>query len=327
VLYLIRHVESGRENQRHGQQRDMIAALGALVPPPRVRAETGRIFVEAEGEIGSAIGAIHGVWTFSPCVRCPIDELEPCALTLAALAARASGPTFAVRVRRVGARTPGRRELAARLGQAIRARFPELRVDLRRPTWTLGVEIRGTECYLFDQVIKGRDRVLGPAALPAGTPRFLVDHMLGRLAAWLRILGFDAEYARDEPDSVLLRRAAESSRVLVTRDRELARASGVSVLLLSSDHVDEQLVELLGRLRLRVSRRAMFSRCTSCNRELQALEKRDAEPLVPPIAYRLFDSFTRCPGCGKVYWRGGHYERILARVAPLIEGPAAGPSC
>ena len=75
--------------------------------------------------------------------------------------------------------------------------------------------------------------------------KFLADVMLGRLAKWLRILGYDTLYFRDMDDQELIRRAVRDSRILLTRDRELSKRDGFRVLLIADEDLESQLAQIL----------------------------------------------------------------------------------
>lgn len=151
-------------------------------------------------------------------------------------------------------------------------------------------------------------------------PRFLVDAMLGTLATWLRLLGYDARYCRALDDDALAGRARREGRVLVTRDRELARrrTAGRPVLIRSQD-LSRQWAELARSLRLRPRLGQALSRCAVCNRELEPLARAAARALVPPYVHATRRRFRRCPGCGRVFWRATHLHGISRRLRTLVE--------
>ncbi len=139
-------------------------------------------------------------------------------------------------------------------------------------------------------------------------PRFIADVMLGRLARWLRVLGYDTLYSSEMDDVELAQRARDEDRILLTRDVELARRRGLRVLLLTDDQIDAQLREVVRRLRL--STREAFSRCIDCNVPLVEIERAQARNFVPPYVFATQPRFRRCPTCGKVYWRGTHWAHM-----------------
>ena len=131
--------------------------------------------------------------------------------------------------------------------------------------------------------------------------------MLGTLAKWLRILGFDTCFDPDLDDHQLVRLARAEGRVLLTRDRELARRRGVQTLLVTSQELDEQIRQVLADLELGPTGPA---RCSICNEPLLALDREAARARVPAYVAETHDSFTTCPLCQRVYWRGSHWQQM-----------------
>lgn len=152
-------------------------------------------------------------------------------------------------------------------------------------------------------------------------PSFLLDGMLGSLARWLRILGYDSVYRKDAEDGELL--AALGDRYLLTRDRQLAQRAGARGLYLESDDLDVQLAEIARRfsLRLDLSR----TRCPTCNGELERAGKEEVKGSVAPGTLRAHEEFWRCRGCGKVYWHGAHWKNIIPRLEGISRGPGNSP--
>ncbi len=157
---------------------------------------------------------------------------------------------------------------------------------------------------------------------PNSPPRLLADVMLGRLAGWLRALGYDTLYFRDLDDAALARRALAEDRILLTRDRELARRRGLRVLLIHDDRVENQLRQVVRDLAL--SAQNEFSRCIECNIPLADLDRAQARDLVPPYVYATQPRFRQCPQCGKVYWRGTHWAHMRATLESAENGEKNG---
>lgn len=152
-------------------------------------------------------------------------------------------------------------------------------------------------------------------------PRFLADEMLGSLARWLRVMGYDAEYARDMRDDDILHRAVEEGRTLLTRDRELARKAGERGMLLHSDDGVEQLEEVVRQFDLVFNEER--TRCTLCNRDLVPIGPEEASERVPPRVLERHREFLSCPSCGRVYWKGTHWAGICAHVNEAIRRASA----
>lgn len=154
----------------------------------------------------------------------------------------------------------------------------------------------------------------GQGSYGGDSPRFIADLHLGRLAAYLRMLGLDTLYRNDYSDEELARVSAEEGRVLLTRDRRLLMRSQVNYgCCLRSVMPVEQLHELNRRYRL--SERAQpFQRCLRCNHPLQPVSKEAVLERLQPLTRRYYHEFALCPGCNQVYWRGSHtgsMERLI----------------
>lgn len=144
---------------------------------------------------------------------------------------------------------------------------------------------------------------------PAGEPRFLADAMLGRLARWLRLLGFDTAYDAAIGDPELARRAFEERRIVLTRDRALPEEWRLPrVIVLRAESLREQLRELAREIPIRGGR--PFSRCTHCNALLQEAAPLEVAAELPARVRASQTSFRRCSACRRVYWEGSHVARI-----------------
>lgn len=141
-------------------------------------------------------------------------------------------------------------------------------------------------------------------------PSFLLDGMLGSLARWLRIMGYDTEYLKDEKDDELLARQGE--RYLLTRDRQLAQRAGAMGFYLESDELDVQLSAAVERFGLRFD--VERTRCTACNGPLEKVPKDLVKERVAEGTWNGHQDFWRCRDCGKVYWHGAHWRNIRRRM-------------
>ena len=144
--------------------------------------------------------------------------------------------------------------------------------------------------------------------------KLLCDHMLGSLARWLRFMGYDTAYPEPGPDRVLIERAGAEGRILLTRDKELAaRAPGA--VQVRSDRLEEQIREVAAVLPLRLI--DPLSRCSICNEALVAVSGEAVESLVPEGVRSRHRAFWQCPSCHRVYWRGSHWDKMIARLDDL----------
>lgn len=182
---------------------------------------------------------------------------------------------------------------------------------------------RTIHCTCGERV--GLEQRLKPTP-PEDAPRFIVDAMLGRLARWLRTLGWDTAYDDFISDADLVRRALEEDRILVTRDRKLTEEWRIDgVLVLDANETVEQLAEVVTALDLARPDR-LFTRCRSCNEPLEPVTPSkiaDTPRLadrVPPRVLESHERFFRCPGCDRVYWEGSHTDRMRRTVDRVFEG-------
>lgn len=141
-------------------------------------------------------------------------------------------------------------------------------------------------------------------------PHFLVERTLGRLARWLRLLGWDAQLVERVPP------AGRQGWVVLTRRRALAGRAGV--LLLMSDLLEEQLSQVLDELDLEPLPEKRFSRCLDCNQQVVVINKDEAMTQAPEHVLHTAPHFTRCPQCGKVFWPGSHGTRAEARLDEML---------
>jgi uncharacterized protein with PIN domain len=142
--------------------------------------------------------------------------------------------------------------------------------------------------------------------------RFVVDGMLGSLARWLRILGYDTDYVNQRDDAELVRVARAEDRVLLTRDRELAGRRRVKSLLIESQSLDDQLAQLTAAFPLPPGSHP--SRCSVCNTVLVEAMPNEIAHRVPRYVLKRHTHFHRCPGCDRIYWRGSHWRNMQARL-------------
>jgi uncharacterized protein len=143
--------------------------------------------------------------------------------------------------------------------------------------------------------------------------------MLGALARWLRILDVDVAYDPKLDDAELVEKAVAEGRILLTRDRRLTERhlARDRHLLIRSDVVEEQVRQVLEELRLAPDPRRLLGRCLRCNLPLEPLDASLARARVPPFVARTQEEYRACPGCGRIYWRGTHVERMTRRLESL----------
>lgn len=175
-----------------------------------------------------------------------------------------------------------------------------------------GAEVGATYAYR-----SGDHIAVYPATEPAADPRFVLDVHLGRLAAYLRMLGFDTFYRNCFNDAEIAGVSADEGRILLTRDRGLLKRGNVrqGYWLRETDSW-RQAAEIVARYRLAGAIRP-FARCMACNTELIDAPQSRVRNRIPPRAAELFDQFRECPRCRRVYWKGSHYRRMEQWIATL----------
>ena len=147
--------------------------------------------------------------------------------------------------------------------------------------------------------------------------RFVVDVNVGRLATWLRVMGYDTVFPREGDDNDLVRIALREGRVLVTRDaaigmRRAARQGLMCVVCIVDDDLRSQLRQLARDLELDLKGR--FSRCVRCNELLHEAPREAVAGRVPPYVYQNQRSFMECPQCSRLYWRGSHWSGMISQL-------------
>ena len=145
--------------------------------------------------------------------------------------------------------------------------------------------------------------------------------MLGSVARWLRLLGYDAAYAGpDASDDEVLDRAEREGRFLATRDLELVQRSlkrGIGALLLKEASKEEQVLLLLMHAGAELDPSRFFTRCTECGELLAKVGKAEVVNEVPPAVAQSHEEFWRCPACSHVYWHGSHVTEIEKKILDL----------
>ena len=148
--------------------------------------------------------------------------------------------------------------------------------------------------------------------------KFIADVMVGKLARWLRVLGFDVVYSNTFSDDEIVRLAVAENRIILTRDTGFAsRRNLPQTLFVDSDHYKEQVRQVLRTFDLKEFK--IFSRCVECNSPLQEVDKEAVFERVPPYVYLTQERFAACPLCERVYWRGTHTEKMMQRIVSVLD--------
>jgi uncharacterized protein len=152
-------------------------------------------------------------------------------------------------------------------------------------------------------------------------PNFLLDAMLGTLARWMRIGGYDTEYKKNQTDNELIEETLRSGRILLTRDKDLAKKAfkkGLKIIYLKSESDEANLAFLVSELK--ISFDLSNSRCPKCNGLLKGVSKEEVKEKVPQRSYNTVEVFWICESCRSIYWRGSHWSRITETLELASSG-------
>lgn len=156
---------------------------------------------------------------------------------------------------------------------------------------------------------------------PAGELKFIVDENVGKLAKWLRLMGYDTVYFSGD-DSEMVATALRENRIILTRDtaivrRRLATTGRLRVVLLTTEDAEQQIGQVIGALGLGCRFRP-FSLCLECNRPLEERSKEEVKGRVPPYVFRTQEQYMECPACHRIYWRGTHWAAMTRKLEGFV---------
>ncbi|RKY38227.1 MAG: hypothetical protein DRP72_02210 [Candidatus Omnitrophota bacterium] len=147
--------------------------------------------------------------------------------------------------------------------------------------------------------------------------KFILTKELGRLARWLRILGFDTYYYTSDNMGTLIIYALRENRVIVTRRK---RVDDMKVVVVETNDVRSQIRELVEKLKLKIDESLMFSRCVICNEPLEKVDKEEIRGKVPEYVYISQQEFYRCSSCQRLYWQGSHWGNVKEILKKVLAG-------
>jgi uncharacterized protein with PIN domain len=155
------------------------------------------------------------------------------------------------------------------------------------------------------------------------TTRFIVDHNVGKLARWLRMMGYDALFFNGSDDAGMVTTALAEDRVILTRDtgivqRRLVTSGRLKAILINSDRVDTQMKQVIDTLNLDIHYRP-FTICLECNQPLVEISKERVKERVPPYVFKTQQQYMECPACRRIYWRGTHWRAMKRRLEKLLQ--------
>ena len=150
--------------------------------------------------------------------------------------------------------------------------------------------------------------------------KFILTKELGRLAKWLRILGFDTVYFNQDNLSSLIVQALRDERIILTRNHRLPKATGMKIILVKNERLKDQITEVFRFFKIKPESCVMFTRCIICNTELLDIEKDRIKDKVPEYVFKTQQDFITCPKCNRIYWQGTHWGNVQSLISQ-IENP------
>jgi len=153
--------------------------------------------------------------------------------------------------------------------------------------------------------------------------KFIVDNNVGKLAKWLRIMGYDTVFFTGIDDSRMVAKALAEGRVILTRDtgimkRGLVTSGRLEAILISSEEPEKQKRQVIKTLNLDCQFRP-FALCLECNQPLVEKNKDQVKDRVPPHVFKTQSQYVECPTCHRIYWRGTHWQAMTRELEKLIK--------
>jgi len=162
----------------------------------------------------------------------------------------------------------------------------------------------------------------------ADTPKFIIDHNVGKLVKWLRLMGYDSRFFDGSDDAELVAMAQAEGRVILSRDTQIMKrrviTSGkLKAVLIHSDEPERQIHQVIDVLGLDCRFRP-FALCLECNQPLVERSKEEVKELVPPYVFKTQSQFMQCPNCQRIYWRGTHWQAMTKRLEKFVNDTKQG---
>ena len=156
-------------------------------------------------------------------------------------------------------------------------------------------------------------------------PKFIVDNNVGKLAKWLRMMGYDTLFFNGSNDSRMIATALNEDRVILTRDTQIMKRRVVTngrlkAILIQSDEPELQMHQVIDALHLDHQFKP-FTICLECNQPLLEKSKQQVKDLVPPYVFQTQKQYMECPACHRIYWRGTHWQAMTERMKKFRKCP------
>jgi len=153
--------------------------------------------------------------------------------------------------------------------------------------------------------------------------KFIVDHNVGKLARWLRMMGYDSEFFNGSDDGEMVATALTEGRVILTRDTQIMKRGVVTsgrlkAVLIKSDEPEQQMRQVVETLNLDCQF-GLFTICLECNQPLEERSKQQVKDLVPPYVFQTQSQYVECPACHRIYWKGTHWQAMTERLEKFMK--------
>jgi len=154
--------------------------------------------------------------------------------------------------------------------------------------------------------------------------KFFADNNVGKLAKWLRMMGYDTRFFNSGDDSRMIAIALAEGRVILTRDTQIMRrrviTSGqLKAILIQGDEPEQQMCQVIDSLNLDCQFKP-FTICLECNQPLLPRSKEQVKDLVPPYVFQTQVQYVECPTCHRIYWRGTHWQAMTGKLNKFVKG-------
>jgi len=154
--------------------------------------------------------------------------------------------------------------------------------------------------------------------------KFIADHNVGKLAKWLRMMGYDTLFFTGDDDWQMIMTALNEGRVILTRDTQIMRRGVVTsgrlkAILIQGDEPSQQMQQVAETLDLDYQSR-LFTICLECNQPLEERTKQQVKGRVPPYVFQTQDQYVECPSCHRIYWKGTHWKAMTKQLERLRQG-------
>ena len=154
--------------------------------------------------------------------------------------------------------------------------------------------------------------------------KFIVDHNVGKLAKWLRIMGYDTLFFNGRNDANMIAIALAEGRAILTRDtqimkRRVVTSGQLKAILIKSDEPEQQMQQVIATLNLDCQCKP-FTICLECNEPLLERTKQQVKDLVLPYVFQTQSQYMECPACHRIYWRGTHWQAMTKKLEQYMKG-------